>query len=176
MRWRRIVAPVALCAMVLGGAGVSAASTSGQAGPVACSVTEEYTYSPGMSLVPQRTGIRGKQVYSCHGDGRAPVPVEGSVEGVALAGCLAVSAPRGREFLRYSDGGKSVVLYDRSSSVRVAGVMVVVLLGRVVEGRGKGAEVHRSVQMLPRQLPTACLTPEGLQRAGGRGLLLITPT
>ncbi|QLE74445.1 hypothetical protein FGW37_25155 [Streptomyces rectiverticillatus] len=86
-----------------------------------------------------------------------------------------MSNPRVREVVQYDDGEQSLILYDRGTTVRTAGVLDVTLSGRVVEGRGKGQAARRDVILaLPQQLPTECLSP-GLRWNTGQAQLKIQP-
>ncbi|MEH0573187.1 MULTISPECIES: hypothetical protein [Streptomyces] len=99
----------------------------------------------------------------------------GSLEGTSpAASCITLNSPRLEEVVHYADGKRSLIAYDSSSSIRVAGVLVVRMSGRVVEGRGEGLAAHRTVAALPGELPTACLL-SGLQGSNGEAQLEIRP-
>jgi hypothetical protein len=85
-----------------------------------------------------------------------------------------VSGGSGTETVRYAHGGSSLIAYDSATTLRVAGVLVVIQRGRVVEGRGQGHPVQRTITGLPRELPTDCLT-SGLQGGGNEVQLEIEP-
>ncbi|EPH41341.1 hypothetical protein ABT390_27920 [Streptomyces aurantiacus] len=99
----------------------------------------------------------------------------GSLEGVSPeASCVALTNSRLTEDVRYADGKRSLITYSSSTTLRVAGVLVVRLSGRVAEGRGEGHSAQRTVAALPNQLPTQCLT-SGLQGSSGQAQLEIQP-
>ncbi|MER6029863.1 hypothetical protein [Streptomyces sp. NPDC001851] len=83
-----------------------------------------------------------------------------------------MDSPRLREVVHYADGKRSLISYDSGTSIRVAGVLVVRLSGRVVEGRGEGLAAHRTVPALPGRLPTECPL-SGLTGSTGEALLEI---
>ncbi|MFF5701342.1 hypothetical protein ACFY7H_02340 [Streptomyces sp. NPDC012794] len=85
-----------------------------------------------------------------------------------------MNSPRLKELVHYADGKRSSIAYDSSTSVRVAGVLVVRLSGRVVEGRGEGLAAQRTVAALPGELPTSCLLT-GLHGSSGQAQLEIRP-
>jgi hypothetical protein len=76
--------------------------------------------------------------------------------------------------MQYADGERSVIGYDRSTTLRVAGVLVVRLSGVVTEGRGAGQPAQRTVAALPSQLPSECLL-SGLRGSSGQAQLEIQP-
>ncbi|MFC8095420.1 hypothetical protein [Streptomyces sp. NPDC057301] len=99
----------------------------------------------------------------------------GSLDGVSPeASCVALTSSRLREVVRYADGKRSLITYSSSTTLRVAGVLVVRLSGQVIEGRGEGRSAQRTVAALPSQLPTQCLT-SGLQGSSGQAQLEIQP-
>ncbi|QLE75516.1 hypothetical protein FGW37_31530 [Streptomyces rectiverticillatus] len=167
---------VALCAMALAGSSLVSAPPS-QAGTglsVVCAGPESTTYSPGLTLLPRPAEITARSAYTCTGLAGGPVKASGFTKGVSAgASCAAVNAPQVKESVRYADGRKSVISYTSSWAVRVGGVNVVVLKGRVIEGFAEGAVADRSVQLLPAELPTACLTSRGVRSAAGAGELHI---
>ncbi|MFI0163949.1 hypothetical protein [Streptomyces sp. NPDC017095] len=142
---------------------------------VVCTGPSTSTYDPPLGLLPQQTHVRTQASYTC---GIAPgrtVPATGLMEGTSPgASCVTVNSPRLEEVVRYADGKRSSIVYDSSTSIRVAGVLVVRLSGRVVEGRGAGLSAHRIVAALPSELPTACLL-SGLRGSGGEAQLEILP-
>jgi hypothetical protein len=76
--------------------------------------------------------------------------------------------------VQYADGERSVIVYDKSTTLRVAGVLVVRLSGSVSEGRGAGQSAQRTVAALPSQLPTECLL-SGLRGSSGQAQLEVQP-
>ncbi|MEW2139529.1 hypothetical protein AB0892_23595 [Streptomyces sp. NPDC005409] len=99
----------------------------------------------------------------------------GYLEGTSpTASCITVNSPRLKEVVHYGDGKRSLISYDSSTSIRLAGVLVVRLSGRVVEGRGAGLAAHRTVAALPGELPTSCLL-SGLRGSAGEAQLEIRP-
>lgn len=140
---------------------------------VLCTGSSTSTYEPPLTLLPGPTRIETHAAYTC---GVAPgrtVPATGYLEGESPgASCLTVNSARLEEVVRYGDGKQSSIAYDSSTTVRVAGVLVVRLSGRVVEGRGEGLTAHRTVAALPGELPTECLL-SGLGGSSGRAQLEI---
>ncbi len=141
---------------------------------VGCTGSSTSTYDPPLGLLPQQTHVRTQASYTCVVAGRT-VPATGSMEGTSPgASCVTVNSPRLTEVVHYADGKRSSIAYDSSTSIRVAGVLVVRLSGRVVEGRGAGQSAHRTVAALPGELPTACLL-SGLRGSAGEAQLEIMP-
>ncbi|MFI9586917.1 hypothetical protein ACIHCQ_34990 [Streptomyces sp. NPDC052236] len=85
-----------------------------------------------------------------------------------------MTSSRLTETVRYADGERSLVHYHSGTTLRVAGILVVRLSGRVTEGRGEGQSAQRTVPALPSRLPTQCLS-SGLQGSSGWAQLLIQP-
>jgi hypothetical protein len=142
---------------------------------IGCVGTSDSDYEPPLTLVPRATRIHTRAQYTCTlGPGRT-VAATGSLEGVSPAGsCVTITSSRTTETVRYADGTRSAIVYDTSRTIRVAGVLVVGLTGRVVEGRGAGRPAQRTVTALPSELPTACLAP-GLTGSTGSAQLEIQP-
>ncbi|MET9428474.1 hypothetical protein [Streptomyces sp. NPDC003036] len=142
---------------------------------VVCTGSSTSTYDPPLTLLPRQTRVQTHASYTC---GVAPgrtVPATSYLEGTSpAASCVTVNSPRLGEVVQYADGKRSSIAYDSSTSVRVAGVLVVRLAGRVVEGRGEGLAARRTVAALPAQLPTACLL-SGLRGSSGEAQLEIRP-
>ncbi|MCL8015758.1 hypothetical protein [Streptomyces sp. AS02] len=126
---------------------------------VICTGNASSRYDPPLSLQPRRTHNHADVRYTCTTTPGRTAPATGSFDAVApTASCLSVSGARGTETVRYADGNRSLIVIDGATTARVAGVLVVLQSGRVVEGRGEGHFVRRTVTSLPRQLPTDCLT------------------
>ncbi|MGK5642808.1 hypothetical protein ACSNOK_31545 [Streptomyces sp. URMC 126] len=83
------------------------------------------------------------------------------------ASCIGVDSPTGREVVRYADGRVSVVTYDSSSTLRVAGVDLVRLEGEVTGGYGKGKRARRGLGTLADGIATECLTRTAVHHAPG---------
>ncbi|WP_159403784.1 hypothetical protein [Streptomyces sp. NRRL S-646] len=126
-----------------------------------------------MTLLPRPTHVQTHASYTCGvGPGRT-VPATGDLDGKSpSASCITVNSPRLKEVVHYGDGKQSSIAYDSSTTVRVAGVLVVRMSGRVVEGRGEGLTAHRTVAALPGELPTSCLL-SGLEGSSGEAQLEI---
>ncbi|MEU2512056.1 hypothetical protein [Streptomyces syringium] len=86
-----------------------------------------------------------------------------------------VSGGLTREVVTYANGSRSVILYTDDTVAQVANANVILFRGRVLEGRGKGQRAVRTLLLLDKGLPTACLTPEGLTDASGVVSLRIEP-
>ncbi|MFI1205414.1 hypothetical protein ACH4VR_39335 [Streptomyces sp. NPDC020883] len=173
---RRGVA-VALGSVMLAGSSLvwapAGQATTGE-GSVGCIGHSESRYDPPLTLLPRPTHVHADITYTCGAHGRT-VPATGSFNSFApAASCVAVSGGSGREAVRYADGSRSLIVYDSATTVRLAGVLVVIQRGRVVEGRGQGHPVRRTVTGLPRELPTDCLT-SGLRGGSNEVRLEIEP-
>ncbi|WP_369174972.1 hypothetical protein AB5J49_46940 [Streptomyces sp. R28] len=128
-----------------------------------------------MTLLPRQTRVQTQASYTCAVTHGRTVPATGYLEGKSpSASCITVNSPRLEEVVHYGDGKRSSIAYDSSTSIRVAGALVVRLSGRVVEGRGEGLTAHRTVAALPGELPTSCLL-SGLQGSNGEAQLEIRP-
>ncbi|MGD3111077.1 hypothetical protein [Streptomyces sp. YGL11-2] len=148
---------------------------TGPEGGVACTGHSEGRYDPPLTLQSRPTRVHAGITYACTDTHGRTVPATGSFDsGSRVASCVAVSGGGGTETVRYADGGRSLIVYDRATALRVAGVLVVVQRGRVTDGRGKGHSVQRTITGLPRALPTACLT-SGLQGVSNEVRLEIAP-
>ncbi|OLZ64093.1 hypothetical protein AV521_36810 [Streptomyces sp. IMTB 2501] len=174
---RRGVA-VTLGSVVLAGSSLvwapAGQAMTGEEGSVGCIGHSESRYDPPLTLLARPTHVHADITYTCGAHGRT-VPATGSFDSdLPVASCVAVSGGSGTETLRYADGGRSLIVYDSATTFRVAGVLVVIQRGRVVEGRGQGHPVQRTITGLPRELPTDCLT-SGLQGGGNEVQLEIEP-
>ncbi len=162
---------IALTVGSLSGAPAALAHT-----PIACTGQESTSYSPGLTLGRRATSVVATGTYTCADRPGHTVPAATRIEGAAgNASCLAIGPVRGRETVRYGDGRKSVIEYLTGHSDRVLGFNTVRLDGVVVEGLGKGARAERIVQTEPADLPTACLTAEGLRSVTAHTQLRILP-
>ncbi|MFE1770698.1 hypothetical protein [Streptomyces sp. NPDC059008] len=144
-------------------------------GTVTCAGNAHSRYDPPLTLVPRATHNHADVRYTCtNGLGRT-VAATGSFDAFApSASCVSLSGARGTETVRYADGSRSLIVIDGATTARVAGVLVVLQSGRVVEGRGEDHFVRRTVTSLPHQLPTDCLT-SGLQGTQSAVQLEILP-
>ncbi len=171
-------AAVALSSLALVGSSVVWAPASQAHVPehresVLCMGSSTSMYDPPLTLLPRPTRVRTRASYGCAVAPGRTVSATGYLEGESpSASCITVDSPRLREVVRYADGKRSLISYDSGTSIRVAGVLVVRLSGRVVEGRGEGLAAHRTVPALPGQLPTECLL-SGLTGSTGEALLEI---
>ncbi|MET9444394.1 hypothetical protein [Streptomyces sp. NPDC006610] len=128
-----------------------------------------------MTLLPRSTRVKTDASYRCAVTPGRTVPATGRLEGTSpSASCATLGSSRFGEVVHYGDGKRSSIAYDSSTTVRVAGVLVVRLSGRVVEGRGEGLAAHRTVAALPSELPTSCLS-SGLRSSSGEAKLEIGP-
>ncbi|MDF3293012.1 hypothetical protein [Streptomyces silvisoli] len=142
---------------------------------VTCTGNAHSSYDPPLTLLPRKTRNHADVRYICTSARGDAVPATGSFNAVApSASCVSLSNASGREIVRYADGGRSVIVIDGATTARVAGVPVVLQSGRVIEGRGEGHFVRRSVTALPDQLPTDCLT-SGIQGTQSAVQLEILP-
>ncbi|MFF7755753.1 hypothetical protein ACFZCP_42615 [Streptomyces sp. NPDC007971] len=128
-----------------------------------------------MTLLPRQTRVQTHAGYTCAVAPGRTVSATSSLEGTSpAASCITVNSPRLKEVVHYGDGKRSLIAYDSSTSIRVAGVLVVRMSGWVVEGRGEGLAAHRTVAALPGELPTSCLL-SGLRGSNGEAQLEIRP-
>ncbi|MFD8542619.1 hypothetical protein [Streptomyces sp. NPDC059649] len=128
-------------------------------GAVNCTGNAHSSYDPPLTLLPRKTHNHAHVRYTCTTGPGPAVPATGSFDAEApSASCVSLSGAHGREIVRYADGRRSVIVIDGATTARVAGVLVVLQSGRVMEGRGEGHFVRRTVTSLPQQLPTDCLT------------------
>ncbi|MGW1077581.1 hypothetical protein [Streptomyces sp. NPDC002537] len=151
------------------------AGTAGD-GAVTCTGTAHGSYDPPLVVLSRETRIHADVRYtSCTIAPGRTTPATSSFDAVAPAtSCLSLSDASGTETVRYADGGRSVIVIDAVTTARVAGALDVLQSGRVVEGRGEGHSVRRTVISPPRQLPTDCLT-SGLQGTQSAVQLEILP-
>ena len=174
---RRGVA-VVLGALMLAGSSLVWApegqAMTGEQGSLGCTGHSESRYDPPLTLLGQPTHVHADITYACAAHGRT-IPASGSFNSDSPnASCVAVSEGSGTEAVRYADGTRSLIAYDSATTLRVTGVLVVIQRGRVIEGRGQGHPVQRTITGLPRELPTDCLT-SGLQGGGNEVQLEIEP-
>ncbi|MBH1937428.1 hypothetical protein I5Q34_24695 [Streptomyces sp. AV19] len=140
-----------------------------------CTGTSHGTHEPPLTLVPRRTRVHVDATYSCTVAPGRTVPAHASLDGVApTASCLAQPTSRPTEIVRYADGTRSVIVYGEGATLRVAGVLVTRVTGRVVAGRGAGLTAQRTTPALSGQLPTDCLG-SGLRGVTGSTQLEIGP-
>ncbi|GAA0435292.1 hypothetical protein [Streptomyces luteireticuli] len=135
------------------------AGTPGEYEAVTCTGNSHSHYDPPLTLQPQETHNYAHVRYTCTTAPGHTTPATGSFDSVSpSASCLSLTDTRGVETVHYADGTRSVIVIDGATTVRVTGVLESLQSGRVVEGRGKGHFIRRTVSALPRQLPTDCLT------------------
>ncbi|MEU2712197.1 hypothetical protein [Streptomyces sp. NPDC007205] len=171
---RRGVA-VALSSLALVGSSVvwAPAGQAHESEHVLCAGSSTSMYDPPLTLESRSTRVRTQASYECTAKPGRTVPATGYLEGVSpSASCITLDSPHLKEFVHYADGRRSLIVYNSGTSVRVAGVLVVRLSGRVVEGRGEGLPAQRIVPALPGGLPTECLS-SGLRGSSGVAALEI---
>ncbi|MGW0929022.1 hypothetical protein [Streptomyces sp. NPDC002644] len=86
---------------------------------------------------------------------------------VTVASCLALGLPQVKEVVRFSDNDLSVIFYSTAVAGRVGGVNVVILTGEVQDGPHTGRVAVKTVQLIPGQPTTQCLTQDGLDVSTG---------
>ncbi|MFI9203183.1 hypothetical protein [Streptomyces sp. NPDC053048] len=142
---------------------------------VACAGRYRTTWTPGLSLGTRPTRISTAEQYTCtEGSGRKSKAV-GRFEGTIPASCLGLNTSPLQETVRFADGRRSVIEYTSNVRARVGAASVTKLEGTVVEGYGKGRHAFRLAQLLHQDLPTACLSREGLRQGAGFAELFIGP-
>ncbi|MEU8034784.1 hypothetical protein AB0C13_40740 [Streptomyces sp. NPDC049099] len=150
-------------------------ATTSEAGSIGCTGGSESRYDPPLTLLPRPAHVHADIAYTCSVTPGRTVSATGSFDSdLPAASCVAVSGGSGTETVRYTDGQRSLIVYDSATSVRVAGVLVVIQRGRVIEGRGQGHPAERTITGLPRELPTECLTA-GLRGGSNAVQLEIQP-
>jgi hypothetical protein len=160
---------VAAASLALLGSTLAWAPATQANGPLLCAGREHTSYSPGLTLLSRPTWVQAEADYACTGAHGERFAAKGSIKTMSPgSSCVQLDAPRGREVVEYGDGRTSEIAYTRSTVVRALGIHLVTLTGHVVEGRGEGREAVRTIQLLPGELPTACLSAEGLQHVAGR--------
>ncbi|NUQ97678.1 MAG: hypothetical protein HOY79_14370 [Streptomyces sp.] len=175
--WRGIA--VTLGSLMLVGSSLAWApagqATTSEGGSVGCAGRSEGHYDPPLTLLPRPTHVHADITYACTVTPGRTVSATASFDSDAPeASCVAVSGGSGTETVRYADGSSSLIVYDSATTVRVAGVLVVIQRGRVTEGRGQGHTAQRTVTGLPGELPTECLT-SGLRGVSNAVQLEIHP-
>ncbi|MER6565108.1 hypothetical protein ABT288_02615 [Streptomyces sp. NPDC001093] len=155
--------PVTLCSLVLAASSLAWApagqATTREGGSVGCTGHSVSRYDPPLALLPRPTHVYADITYTCTvSPGRIAAATGSFSSDAPAASCVAVSGGSGQETVRYADGSRSLIVYDSASTVRVAGVLVVIQRGHVIQGRGQGHPVQRTVAGLPEELPTDCLT------------------
>lgn len=170
-----VMSSLALVAASVIWAPVDQAHASVHQESVLCTGSSTSTYDPPLTLLPRQTRVQTHARYTCAVAPGRTVPATGYLEGISpSASCITLSSARLEEVVHYGDGTRSSIEYDAGATVRVAGVLVVRLSGRVVEGRGEGLSAQRTVAALPGQLPTSCLL-SGLRGSNGEAQLEIKP-
>ncbi|MEV4441627.1 hypothetical protein AB0K09_21905 [Streptomyces sp. NPDC049577] len=155
---------------------------AGQAGDrgheegIMCTGDSESAYDPPLTLTSRPTRIHVHARYGCTVAPGRTVPAEGTLEATSPGtSCLTFgTSTHAEERVTYADGRRSVIVYDRGTTVRIAGVQFVRLSGRVVEGRGAGHAAERTVPARSGELPTECLS-SGLPGSEGSALLEVRP-
>ncbi|MBF6045517.1 hypothetical protein GO001_09825 [Streptomyces sp. NRRL B-1677] len=143
---------------------------------VLCTGSSDSTYDPPLTLASRETHISVNARYTCSVAPGRNVTATGALDGVSpSASCLTLgSTARLTETVQYDDGKRSLIAYDGGGTYRIAGVQILRLTGRVVEGRGKGQQAQRTVSAASDALPTECLS-SGLPGSSGRAQLEIRP-
>lgn len=140
---------------------VAPASRAGEAagdGSVTCTGDATSRYDPPLTLQPRPTRNEAKVRYSCTtAPGRTLPATSSFTSSSPSASCVSVTFASGTETVRYADGARSRIVIDNATVARVAGTVTTEQSGRVVEGRGTGRQVRRTVTATSRQLPTDCL-------------------
>ncbi len=140
---------------------VAPAGRAGEAadgGSVTCTGDATSRYVPPLTLQPQPTRNLAEVRYHCTTAPGRTIPATGSFTSSSpSASCLSVTFASGTETVRYADGARSRIVIDSATVVRAAGALTSEQSGRVVEGRGEGHPVRRTVTATSAQLPTDCL-------------------
>ncbi|MEU3354790.1 hypothetical protein [Streptomyces sp. NPDC037389] len=168
-------AVVALCSVTLAASAVSAGSPAaaaparGPITPIVCTGHEDGYAVPSLGLLPKPTRIEARARYTCTTRPGEAVAATGRFEGISpSASCVAVDNPTGREVVRYADGRTSVIAYDSSSVLRLAGVNIVQLQGRVTDGVGEGQSARRTLATIANGAATECVVRTPISHAPGR--------
>ncbi|MEU2872169.1 hypothetical protein ABZ769_23655 [Streptomyces olivoreticuli] len=177
--WRGTAIGVAAALLALTSAASSSSAAQayddGHSGPVVCLGGYRTSWTPGLTLLTRPTRISTAESYACTGGipstaGKAA----GSFDGVLPASCVGLNGSPVNEVVRYVDGGMSEIAYTTAIRGRAGAASLNTLLGRVVRGRYTGRPAVRTAQLLHQELPTACLSPDGLQHGAGLAELVIS--
>ena len=172
-RSRRFGAVAASVMLALLGTAVPGASASAHASraAVSCTGSNTISFSPGLSLTAQRTRISGSGSYSCLSTDPGVKWGKSSISGGGRNGCFFSDATT-VEYITWNTGEKTKVVYRMGTVQQVAGQAVVLVVGRVVEGRFKGRTVTSpGVQAVLN--PLECASQGGVERIVGPSALLI---
>ncbi|MFF5125585.1 hypothetical protein ACFY41_01400 [Streptomyces syringium] len=142
---------------------------------VVCAGQYRTTWTPGLTLITRPTRISTAEHYTCaEGSGKVSKAV-GRFEGTLPASCLGVNTSPFREVVRFADGRESVIEYTSNIRARVGAAGLIKLEGAVIKGHAKGQHAFRTAQLLHNDLPTACLSADGLRQGTGLAELYIGP-
>lgn len=131
---------------------------------VSCAGSNTIAFSPGLSLAARPTRISGSGAYTCFSTDPALRSGTSSIDGGGRNGCFFSDATT-VERITWNTGERTKVLYHLGNVQQVAGQAVVVVVGRVVEGRFEGRTVTS---------PGLQITLDPLRCASKRGVELIT--
>ncbi|PNE32186.1 hypothetical protein AF335_20925 [Streptomyces eurocidicus] len=131
---------------------------------VNCVGSNTVSFSPGLSLAARRTLIGGSGAYTCLSTDPALRSGTSSIDGGGRNGCFFSDATT-VERVTWNTGERTTVVYHLGNVQQVAGQAVVLVMGRVVEGRFEGRTVAS---------PGLQVTLDPLRCASKRGVELIT--
>ncbi|MFI9310971.1 hypothetical protein [Streptomyces triculaminicus] len=140
------------------------ASAHASRAAVSCEGSNTISFSPGLSLAAQPTRISGSGAYSCLSTDPALRSGTSTISGGGRNGCFFSDATT-VERITWNTGERTTVTYRLGNVQQVAGQAVVLVVGRVVEGRFKGQTVAS---------PGLQVTVDPLTCASKRGVELIT--
>ncbi|MBT2386530.1 hypothetical protein [Streptomyces sp. ISL-11] len=138
---------------------------------MSCTGSNTISFSPGLSLTAQHTRIGGSGSYSCLSTDPAVKWGRSSISGGGRNGCFFSDATT-VERITWNTGEKTKVVYHLGTVQQVAGQAVVLVVGRVVEGRFKGRTVT-SPGLQTVLNPLECASKGGVERITGPSTLLI---
>ncbi|MDT0448287.1 hypothetical protein [Streptomyces hesseae] len=138
---------------------------------MSCAGNNTITFSPGLSLAAQRTRIGGSGAYRCLSTDPALRSGESSISGGGWNGCFFSEATTA-ERITWNTGERTTVVYHLGNVQQVAGQAVVLIVGRVVEGKFKGRTVASPGLQVALD-PLKCASKDGVELITGPSELVI---
>ncbi|WP_190130815.1 hypothetical protein [Streptomyces mashuensis] len=152
-------------------ASAHAAHAARAAAVVSCTGSNTISFSPGLSLTAQRTRIDGSGAYDCVSTDPALRSGTSSISGGGRNGCFFSDATT-VEQITWNTGERTTVVYRMGNVQQVAGQAVVLVVGRVTNGKFKGRTVA-SPGLQATLDPLKCASKGGVRRITGPSALLI---
>lgn len=169
-RFGAVAASVTLAVLGVAVPGAPASAHPSRAA-VSCTGSNTVTFSPGLSLAARPTRIGGSGAYGCLSTDPAVKWGRSSISGGGRNGCFFSDAST-VERITWNTGETTKVVYRMGAVQQVAGQAVVLVAGRVVEGRFQGRPVA-SPGLQAALNPLECASKGGVERIAGPSTLLI---